>query len=276
MTNYITQTTSENPYAYTEPTVDILNHFNKNWLRIPVSDVVTIGELKEFIKKEVNPIEEFAIFNGREEMTAEKDSHLFDKYLIQERPWIIMPRSQLPKQLDIRGITFTSMENSTTLTINSYLPKWAQVARGLCLEGKCTNAECEGSYSKTNGFVVMPVGYKTFDSLYDRCECPLCKTRVEPITFSVNNCYWSSLSVANGIVERKKGMSVFDEHIRFSGNIPDLVSRDRLVIFVSRQKSSNDVCCICSEDFTTGAKKVRYNRMFHDFCICNYPYLFNK
>ncbi|CAF1206139.1 unnamed protein product [Rotaria sordida] len=82
------------------------------------------------------------------------------------------------------GKGLTRIEWSTTA------PRWRRTIPGLCLEGQCSNSECE-AYDRS---VIMCIGYRKFDILADADEtttvCPICKQFVEPKTCAFNNCWW--------------------------------------------------------------------------------------
>jgi hypothetical protein len=73
---------------------------------------------------------------------------------------------------------------------NPSAPKWFVAGRGLNLEGRCTNSDCE-AYNK---MVIMPVHYGVFDVLLDSNAtttcCPCCEKFVQPLTCAFSRCEW--------------------------------------------------------------------------------------
>ena len=78
-------------------------------------------------------------------------------------------------------------------------PKWRRASRGLCIEGMCSNDDCEAYDEK----VVVSKGFAKFDLQVDgrpaegaamkshsTCACPMCDEFIVPLTASFNNCYW--------------------------------------------------------------------------------------
>lgn len=69
-------------------------------------------------------------------------------------------------------------------------PRWRRPVVGLCLEGICSNTQCE-AYSKQ---VIMGMGYIQFHLVRDAnastCQCPLCNSWVQPTTCAFNKCRW--------------------------------------------------------------------------------------
>ncbi|CAF4688981.1 unnamed protein product, partial [Didymodactylos carnosus] len=78
--------------------------------------------------------------------------------------------------LGFMGLEFLDVSNSTVLKQTQWsktAPRWRVCPPGLCLEGTCTNHQCEAH----NQRVIVPIGYKKFDILVGADEtttkCPL-------------------------------------------------------------------------------------------------------
>jgi hypothetical protein len=73
---------------------------------------------------------------------------------------------------------------------NPPVPKWRIAGRGLNLEGRCTNSDCEAHEQ----MVIMQLSFRVFDVLLDSnaqtTRCPCCKTFVQPLTCAFSNCEW--------------------------------------------------------------------------------------
>mmetsp|Transcript_13465 Transcript_13465/g.23891 ORF Transcript_13465/g.23891 Transcript_13465/m.23891 type:complete len:465 (-) Transcript_13465:220-1614(-) len=96
---------------------------------------------------------------------------------------------------------------------NSSAPAWRIAAPGLTLEGYCRNPQCQAH----NRMVIYNRGFKSFDLMTQAsdCECPICKTRVEPIKPGFNNCVytiaWASPAKSTA-VHRKPPTKVGDHY----------------------------------------------------------------
>jgi hypothetical protein len=79
-------------------------------------------------------------------------------------------------------------------------PKWSECAPGLCLEGVCTNIECEARFKQ----VVLNSGFKAFDLVRDNntntpeLKCPMCQEFVKAQSCGMNNCVWRMAGMKAG------------------------------------------------------------------------------
>eukprot|EP00953_Heterococcus_sp_UTEX-ZZ885_P019682 10987-Heterococcus_DN1.PRE.4 len=79
-------------------------------------------------------------------------------------------------------------------------PEWLHCNTGLCLEGVCTNTDCEAC-SKV---VVMNYGFMDFDLLRDNSlhnlelVCPMCDEFVKATSCGMNRCLWRMTGVKAG------------------------------------------------------------------------------
>ena len=71
-------------------------------------------------------------------------------------------------------------------------PPWREAAPGMCLEGECTNQDCEAHMK----MVIVEQGYCEFDYLNDAhmCKCPMCEQPIVPSTCGFNNCQWKFIT----------------------------------------------------------------------------------
>ena len=69
---------------------------------------------------------------------------------------------------------------------NKNAPNWRIAAKGLSLEGTCTNSQCKAH----NKVVVMNQYYTDFDLIHEayKCKCPMCDGHVQPTICGFNNC----------------------------------------------------------------------------------------
>ena len=112
----------------------------------------------------------------------------------------VQPRDVLHLVLKLRGgggydkeRMFVDMSNEAGLQHRQFdpsAPEWRIADRGLNLEGRCTNADCEAF----DEMVIMQMGYGVFDVLLDSnadtTRCPCCDEFVQPLTCAFSRCEW--------------------------------------------------------------------------------------
>jgi len=83
-------------------------------------------------------------------------------------------------------IMFADLESSRDISFSKEAPKWRRATPGLCLEGPCTNKDCDAFKQ----IVVCNKGMREFSLAIDgdRVRCPLCSEKVVPVTTAFNNC----------------------------------------------------------------------------------------
>ena len=76
-----------------------------------------------------------------------------------------------------------------------HVPMWQDALPGLCVNGKCTNPQCEAA----GEMVIVSYGFTrdTMDGVFDlekhspSLTCPMCPQHVQPpITFAFESCEW--------------------------------------------------------------------------------------
>ncbi|CAF3375342.1 unnamed protein product [Rotaria sp. Silwood1] len=161
-----------------------------------VEPSTTIRRLKELFCKKTKSEEDLLVlcftFNNEE---LEEDKKALLDYKITEDAQLnaIFLGETYRANLGFMGSRFVDVSNSKGLKRKEWskkAPKWRKTIRGLCLEGRCSNLECEAH----DHSVIMRIGYKKFDILADPDEsttvCPICEQFVEPKTCAFNNCWW--------------------------------------------------------------------------------------
>jgi len=118
---------------------------------------------------------------------------------------------------------FVDLSEGKTETIawSKSAPKWRSAAKGLCIEGKCKNSECQ-AFDK---MVIVNMRFGVFDVIMDqyKTKCPVCGEHVKPITAGFNNCKyrWTGIKVPKSEQEppltcmEKKFISVRNKYLRF-------------------------------------------------------------
>ena len=102
------------------------------------------------------------------------------------------------------GAEFVDLSNSKGLKRiewSSYAPDWRIARLRLCLEGTCTNKDCQAHADE----VVINIGSKRFDYLtdVDNFKCPMCGNYVEAKTCAFNNCRWCWWGIKQAQCERR-------------------------------------------------------------------------
>lgn len=95
--------------------------------------------------------------------------------------------------------------------------EWRITAPGLCLEGRCTDRDCEAE----GEMVILNKGFDDYDLVLGGTEtdrCPCCYGDVTPITCTFNNCVWRYRGKKAGESNVLTGPSteVGDSHERFN------------------------------------------------------------
>lgn len=182
---------------------------------LKVESSMTIKQLKKlFLEKADNKKGiETICFKSDDEILDDNDSTIAS-YGVEDKAILQLVNLNANDRNDFcMGVKFVEISNSNGLKRKNWsktAPSWRRTRYGLCLEGLCTNKQCEAH----NRRVIMPIGYMAFNITTDASEtttkCPSCKQYVEPITCGFNNCWWRY----NGIKQNEKGKSP----IKCSGN----------------------------------------------------------
>ena len=102
-------------------------------------------------------------------------------------------------------------------------PKWRIAKKGLCLEGKCTNSDCDAF----NQMVLINMGEICIfrlglDKTRQRTNCPICYEHVKPVTCGFNNCEYRYISIKETneatVNEKSNWKRIGDNYYRFEEN----------------------------------------------------------
>lgn len=192
--------------------------------------------------------------------------------------------------------SFIDVSNKNLRKTNQWsntAPPWRVVSKGLCLEGKCTNYNCE-AYDKT---IISKFGLGTFDFSYEedvnQVKCPMCRRNVKPIICGLNNCQWKYIGKKPDSDEILSGEweELGDEYTRFEEitktktvdgvkkKIKEgIVNWERLMIITMRTMDfnckkyelshDNNACSICIDDIDEkNGSMLKCNHLFHEECI---------
>lgn len=88
-------------------------------------------------------------------------------------------------------LEFSDLQNKSALKVlpwSKTAPPWRIVAKGLNLEGKCTNKACVAGRARSR--VVCRKGYTAVNLVTERAQCPICKETVQVKTCSFTDCVW--------------------------------------------------------------------------------------
>lgn len=162
--------------------------------KIDVEPSITILQLKQMILEKTgdgkNPETMYFQFNGSrlEDIKTLADYDIKDESTLQ----LAKLNTRTPG-FSSMGMKFADLSYDKGLKKQPWSktgPRWRIASPGLCLEGICTNKQCDAH----NQRVVIPVGYEKFDMLLDTNDnttiCPVCEQYVEPQTCGFNNCWW--------------------------------------------------------------------------------------
>eukprot|EP00696_Hemimastix_kukwesjijk_P015845 gnl/Hemi2/4089_TR1427_c0_g1_i1.p1 gnl/Hemi2/4089_TR1427_c0_g1~~gnl/Hemi2/4089_TR1427_c0_g1_i1.p1 ORF type:complete len:290 (+),score=71.75 gnl/Hemi2/4089_TR1427_c0_g1_i1:83-952(+) len=118
-------------------------------------------------------------------------------YAVEQGPLLVHAverQEDIPCQMQAKAISVNFIDISggapKRVAFSTTAPRWRIAAKGLCLEGRCSNAACEA-----NGqMVIMSQRFGRFDLVQDRveekCFCPLCRQYVNPVRCGFVDCTW--------------------------------------------------------------------------------------
>ncbi len=99
-------------------------------------------------------------------------------------------KNALDKNLGMQFVDVSNTRGLKRVEWSKKAPQWRRASPGICLEGSCTNNNCNAYLQK----VVINIGMGKFDVLTDATEnvskCPICSLYIDPDTCAFNRCMW--------------------------------------------------------------------------------------
>ncbi|CAF2725634.1 unnamed protein product [Rotaria sp. Silwood2] len=162
-----------------------------------VEESTTVQQLKQlFREKTVNEhdLGKKSLIHISTRDVLDNDTETLGYYDVQEGSEIqLHDLTKTTRNLGALGLRFVDVNDGKGIKRTPWAtkaPRWRIAGRGLCLEGICTNPQCEANGEQ----VIMTIGYKVFDVVTDSDDtttmCPICKKYVEPMICGFNNCRW--------------------------------------------------------------------------------------
>ena len=158
--------------------------------------------------------------------------------------------------------------NSALQAVNfsTEAPSWRVCTRGLNVEGKCGNRDCD-AFDK---MVISPEGMVSWSLLADPVHCPTCQQRFEPITCGFFDCVWAfdgrkaGSEDVGGSWQRAsdKQYHRFQEH-------NNQVSWQMLVLSAkpAPQQPESSICPICWSGCEDNKGTTSCGHCFHPGCL---------
>jgi hypothetical protein len=107
---------------------------------------------------------------------------------------------------------FSEMKDATVSQLSAHAPDWRTVAPGVCMEGKCMNANCDAF----ERMVIETLGFGEF-SCNRQIRCPACDTLCPAVTTGFFQCHWSFAGQkADGTVHEAEPQRIDQEYHRFN------------------------------------------------------------
>jgi hypothetical protein len=140
-------------------------------------------------------------------------------------------------------------------------PLWRMASPGLCLEGYCSNLDCNSFGNQ----VICNMGFTIFDLLchIKKVECPVCSEKVIPKTCAFNRCYyrWIGKRAENGELVSSEWKEAKNAYTRYDESDDPVAGKSmkwnslQLVAQSKKPKILSDTdCSIClmgNSQFTT-------------------------
>lgn len=161
-----------------------------------VESSITIKQLKQIFLDKTNDKSDLqAICFMLNEEILNNDTNTISSYGVVDKSILQLVDLNTTDRggFSLMGVKFVDLSNNTGLKRVDWSNRaspWRISKPGLCLEGICSNNQCEAHGQR----VIMPIGYTVFDIVTDSNEtttkCPVCNKYVEPVTCGFNNCWW--------------------------------------------------------------------------------------
>jgi len=155
-------------------------------------------------------------------------------------------------------------------------PAWRMAKRGLCLEGKCDNLQCQAF----GCYVIINKGMGTYDLVYNQHEnkCPMCLMYVKIEKCGFNNCRYgyTRIKLQEGGLPPQKVTSqeeievgdcykLFDPEMTGKANWLTLKIVTKYVDDKTAKKGL--ICGICREEVKVSGGQFDCSHVYHDECL---------
>ena len=162
-------------------------------------------------------------------------------------------------------------------------PEWRVAHPGLSLEGPCKNSQC-AAYQKSFvicNFQLKQEGFEMCE-VAATCRCPLCKSKIEPVTMGFNNCKyrWEGekyVETMNGTDKpflrvRSKEAYEWDvaesKYYRFNPETSGTAKWKALKVWTKEKNDDRSNCISCHElESNTQLKKLGCGHNIHNKCF---------
>ena len=173
-------------------------------------DATMLSLYKEVAQVTEQPVEELRLVYGGTQLNCDDEVRISDEKV--QHGSTVSALKKFRGVGSLPGVLYTDITSDSgtqEMKWSDHAPKWRTAKPGLCIEGICTNSNCDAN----DKVVIVNHGYSDFDLINDvhTRKCPVCLRYVESVTFAFNNCKWK-------IVGRK--------HDNLITNSPEMFSTD--------------------------------------------------
>jgi len=176
------------------------------------------------------------------------------------------------------GMNFVDITKKSKATVHQWsnsAPDWRVASQGLCLEGKCTNKDCE-AYGQ---WVIINKKIGTYDMTREQHtnKCPMCQKFVKTEKCAFNNCSYAY----TGVMLQEDGQppkKVTQQEMINVGNNYTLFDPEEagIATWLSLKIVTKDtdggvsegvMCGICKKKIQVDKKNMKCKHLYHDECV---------
>ncbi|CAH0473860.1 unnamed protein product [Peronospora belbahrii] len=235
------------------------------------SDTVDYLKRKIQDKEKIAPKAQRLMYAGK----YLQDHHVLSDYYVQEGSTLHLSMTMRGGQVSHRPAfqTFADVSNRSLITAVEFsrdAPEWRIVSKGVNIEGRCKNSECHAF----RHMVIIQKKFMPFNlMLDDDIQCPMCFSKVKPLTCGLYDCVWrfegvvvsDNLSIcspwrdAKGYVYHRFDSTAKHGTVEWKSLLMMVKPRDAknaklLLATVSSPIESQDMCTICWSPFNLPTK----------------------